>query len=152
MLVYRISSERYVRDLSGEGGRLYGGRWNRKGIPAIYTSEHLSLAAMEFLVNTPLFSLPVNLKTLVLQIPENCIQVIEMKMLPEDWRGYPAPDSLKETGSSWLLSCGSLVLKVPSAVIESEYNYIINPQHPLIEKLIIKDMTDFHFGSRLISQ
>lgn len=148
MLVYRISSERYVNDLSGEGARLFGGRWNRKGIPAIYTSEHLSLAALEILANTPVYTLPSDLKTLILQIPETSITEVELNGLPADWHGYPAPDSLKENGTRWLLEGDTLVLKVPSAIIESEFNFIINPLHQLMQKVKIIAIRDFKFDGR----
>ncbi|MBC8006624.1 MAG: RES domain-containing protein, partial [Prolixibacteraceae bacterium] len=34
---------------SGEGARLYGGRWNRKGVPMVYTAGSQSLAMLKCL-------------------------------------------------------------------------------------------------------
>ena len=49
MVVFRIARKEYIQDLSGRGAELFGGRWNEKGIPALYTSSSLSLAALEIL-------------------------------------------------------------------------------------------------------
>ncbi len=152
MLVYRIASTKCIRDLSGEGARRFGGRWNKKGISALYTSENLALAALEILANTPVFSMPDLLSAIILQIPETSITEIKSAGLPSDWKKYPVPDILKEMGSEWLLSGESLVLKVPSVIIDMEYNYILNSHHLLIEKVKIMNVIPFSFDGRLFKE
>ena len=150
MFLYRISKEKYIRDLSGEGARKYGGRWNHKGMPVLYTSEHLSLAALEVLVHVPVISLPKDLKLLKLKISDKASrEEVDPAILPANWKEYPAPTELKDLGTEWIEHRNSLLLKVPSAVISSECNYLINPLHEEFEQITIDGVEDFMFDSRI---
>lgn len=51
MRVWRISKAKYARVAFTEGARHFDGRWNFAGVPIVYTSLSLSLAAMEFFVH-----------------------------------------------------------------------------------------------------
>ena len=151
MFLYRISIEKYIRDLSGEGARRYGGRWNQKGTPAVYTSEHVSLAVLEVLVHVPAISLPKDLKLLKLKVPDDIrIEEIDPLILPDNWKEYPSPEDLKDLGTEWAGRCNTLLLKVPSAVIPSEWNYLINPLHEEFRKIKIDKIKDFQFDHRLV--
>lgn len=149
MLVYRLAKEKYIRDLSGTGARLYGGRWNRKGTPVLYTSEHCSLAVLELLVHTPHTLLPDEISLLKLTIP-NELSVItwETEKLPAKWRQYPGPDSLAIMGSEWAKSQKSFALKVPSVLVPDDWNILLNPNHPDFEKINIKSVSAFELDSR----
>ncbi len=150
MFLYRISKEKYIRDLSGEGARKYGGRWNHKGMPVLYTSEHVSLAALEVLVHVPVISLPKDLKLLKLKISDKASrEEVDPAILPANWKEYPAPTELKDLGTEWIEHRNSLLLKVPSAVISSEWNYLINPLHEEFEQITIDGVEDFMFDSRI---
>jgi RES domain-containing protein len=136
MDVYRITKEKYIHDLEGEGARIHGGRWNQKGYNVLYTSEHESVAVLEVLAHTPITSIPTDLKLMVLSIPDHVSRkTVEIKSLPANWRKYPAPDILAERGTNWLRSASSLLLKVPSVITPSEHNFLINPAHKEFQKV-----------------
>jgi RES domain-containing protein len=151
MYVFRIGRETFIRDLTGEGARLYGGRWNRRGISMLYTSEYRSLAALEVLVHTPLQQLPKDLMLLTLSVPDNLrMKTVQMNELPKYWRNYPAPDSLVDFGSEWAELNQSVLLRVPSVVIPWEWNVLINPRHEEMKKIEIVELQPFSFDGRLI--
>lgn len=146
MIVYRIAARAYAGDLSGRGSSMYGGRWNPKGIPMLYTSATLSLAALELAVNLPPGRIPNHYQAIEIEIPEQHISKIDR--LPDKWNGYPYVPSTQQIGRSFIKS-GGLILKVPSAVITTEFNFLINPNHEDIDKIHITDQRPFLFDSRL---
>jgi RES domain-containing protein len=131
MEVFRLSKSKFSEDLSGEGSRIFGGRWNSKGIEIIYTSETRSLALAENLVHLPLKKFTsVTHSLLAISLPDDySIKKIFPSQLPKDWNIYPAPASLALIGDQWIKSLESLVLRVPSAAVLGEFNYLINPKH-----------------------
>lgn len=150
MNLFRISKKRYIQDLSGEGARKFGGRWNLKGSAVLYTSQTESLAALETLVHTSMAAMPSDLNLLILSVPENIEpDKIEIQQLHSSWRNYPAPNQCAEIGSKWIDSDSSLLLEVPSVLVQSEKNILINPGHSDMEKLIIKEIRPFSFDMRL---
>jgi len=151
MDLFRIAREEYVRDLSGVGARIYGGRWNRKGSAVIYTSETKSLATVEFLVHVPIGIRPTGLSIARLRVPERFVpEEVEHSRLPGNWRTYPAPPELAAIGTDWLNSNRSLLLRVPSAVVDGEFNILINPAHPGIAKVRVASVVDFRIDERLL--
>ncbi len=135
MLLYRIAKSQFATDLSGEGARLYGGRWSPAGVSIIHTSESPALACMEMLVHAGSQRL-LALADLVLVVYElkdgASIMNIDMQALPTNWRAPMAPGELKEIGKHWVAKGQSLALRVPSAPIPwgRERNVLINPRHP----------------------
>ena len=151
MQAFRIAKTRYVRDLSGIGAMLYGGRWNRKNIPVVYASENRSLATVEFLVHVSLSIVPGDLSIACLEIPDDIVsEQISMNDLPRDWREYPAPPELAKLGSEWALEKRSLLLRVPSVVVQNEFNILINPRHPEIRAVTISRVERYVLDSRLL--
>jgi len=150
MDAYRISRSAYIRDLSGEGARRYGGRWNRKGHPVLYTAEHASLAILETLVHSSINALPNDLCIAKIHIPDDIkTMVLKEEELPENWRQYPAPNILADRGAEWLNKAKSLVMMVPSAVVPSEWNILLNPVHPEFEGIKLDGVRDFSLDRRL---
>ncbi len=148
MQVYRITSSTYASDISGTGAAMYGGRWNKKGMPVLYTGESKEIALLETLVNTPPMLIP-KLDILTLEIPDEYTE-FTIDSLPYNWSDYPSPTILAVLASEWAKECKTIVLKVPSCIIHSSSNYILNCRHPLYhEKVCIVDQQDFHFDSRL---
>jgi len=153
MEVYRIARTQYGNDLTGIGTKLYGGRWNQKGTAMIYTSKSRALAALEFFVHLPLSLAPPGLKIVSLQIPDKtAIEEISLSDLPADWRTYPAPPKLANLGSAWVKTNKTLLLRVPSVIIEKEFNILINPVHPDIKLVTIGKIEDFKFDDRLLKK
>lgn len=148
MIVYRLTSAQYSNDLSGNGAKLYGGRWNSFGLPALYTTEYISLAVLEMLVHVKAYQSPLNFKLITLEIPETAsFASIDYKKMKKNWRddlGY-----LQSMGDAFLTERQSLVLKVPSAIVETENNFIINPAHRDLDKIKIRQSENFMFDKRL---
>ena len=138
----------YAKDLTGEGARLHGGRWNHTGVPCVYTSDSRSLAVLEFSVNVNVQSILRNLSMVELEIPEDFYEV-QIPALPGDWRVSPAPASTKDFGSALLNAATHPVIKIPSTVIPEEFNYIVNPRHTLIQKCKIISVADFVYDVRI---
>jgi len=146
MFVYRIAKKKHIEDLSGTGARLYGGRWNRKGLGLVYTSESRALALVEFLVNVPFSILPRKLCIAAVEIKDKIRpKEILLEELPKNWGKFPAPPELAEIGSKWAVSNESLALRVPSAVVPHEFNILLNSSHPDIRHVAIADVVAFDF-------
>ena len=152
MIVYRIAKTRHIYDLTGAGARIYGGRWNHKGIGMIYTSENRSLASLEFLVHAPHSILPTDLSIAAIRVPDSIIsKEISISDLPDNWNKYPPPLKLADIGTRWTLSNETLLLRVPSVVIPHEFNILINPSHTDINKIAISKIEKYQFDDRLLS-
>lgn len=148
MLVYRITGKKFAKDLSGTGAAIVGGRWNKKGTPVLYTGESKEIALLETIVHTPPMIAP-DLDILTLEIPDDSITEIKIKDLPRNWVDYPAPSILAKIAEDWIIKGETIALKVPSSVIHSSNNYILNCRHPDYNKVRLIEHTDFHFDSRL---
>ena len=148
MLVYRITGKKYASDISGTGAAIVGGRWNKKGTPVLYTGESKEIALLETIVHTPPMLVP-DLDILILEIPDDSITEIKIEDLPKNWIDYPAPSILAKIGEDWVHNGKTIALKVPSCIIHSASNYILNSRHPEYKKVRLIDHKDFHFDSRL---
>ena len=134
----------------GEGARLAGGRWNRRGVAVVYTSATLSLAALEYFVNLDFATAPTDLVAIQVSIPDAVSRTeIGDSALPAGWRTYPAPDELVRLGSDWTAARRTAVLVVPSAVIPAERNYVLNPGHPEFRAIRIGPAEPFAFDPRM---
>ena len=149
MLVYRLGAQKYIRDLSGTGAQLHGGRWNHKGTPLLYTSQHCSLALLEVIVNTPQKLLPADLHLLKLKIPDNLSTTrFKKSRLSGNWRQYPAPDTLADIGSRWANDNKSAIAQAPSVLVPDEWNILLNPEHPAFNKITIESVSPFSIDLR----
>ncbi|MBS1663807.1 MAG: RES family NAD+ phosphorylase [Bacteroidetes bacterium] len=149
MIVYRIGRTRHAKDLSGEGARLFGGRWNQKGVPCLYASESRALALLEYTVNVNQDDIPRALSIITLELPDTSIREVAVTELPGDWSQAPAPASAKAFGTRLLQAAEHLIIKLPSAVIPAEFNYLINPLHADINTIKITDLRDFVYDIRI---
>jgi RES domain-containing protein len=148
MHVYRITGRKHAGDISGIGAAMHGGRWNKKGTVVLYTGENKEIALLETIVHTPPMLVP-NLDILTIQIPDS-ITELDSKSLPKNWMNYPAPSILSEIAEKWVYEANTIALKVPSCIIHSSHNYILNCKHPEYHKKVkIIDQKPFHFDSRL---
>lgn len=148
MFVYRITANKYAGDLTGIGAALFGGRWNKKGTPVLYTGGNKEIALLETIVHTPPFLIPA-LEILTLEIPDDSITTIEAINLPVNWTVYPAPAILSEIGEKWIKEGKTIAMKVPSCIIHSSYNYILNCRHADYSRVKLIDQKNFKFDSRL---
>jgi len=147
MIIYRLSIEPYKDDLTGEGAKLFGGRWNPAGKAAIYATENISLAVLEILVRTDIRFIPPAYYLIKIEIPENIIPAnIRRSKLKSNWKNDV--EYTRGMGHDFLQSANSLVLKIPSAIIDEEHNFIINPAHSDSKK-IKTTASKFQFDKRL---
>lgn len=149
MFLYRISNARYADDLSGNGARLYGGRWNSEGRAIVYLASSRSLAILESLAHLSPTNIPVDYVILTIDVPDDFFE-IDIKLLPNNWSEYPEPNILKEIGNSFLQKNEFLLLKVPSAIVPQEFNYLMNPMHQKAGKVKIVSKAPFSFDERLV--
>ena len=150
MIVFRLSKAKFSRDLSGKGAEKAGGRWNSKGVALIYTSETRALCATEIAVHTPLGNMPLDYEIISIEIPDTIpIKGLSKEELPNDWKSLPHSHSTQQIGDQFISKEKHLVLKVPSAVIQGEFNYLINPKHKDFSQISIKDTEPFSFDKRL---
>ncbi|NEU06873.1 RES family NAD+ phosphorylase [Flavihumibacter sp. R14] len=150
MIVYRLSKSYFSEDLTGKGAEMYGGRWNSKGRALLYTSESRALSITEIAVHIPLGIVPVDYCMSSIIIPDEVlIKEIRLSELALDWRTYPYSESTQLLGDEFIRQGEALVLKVPSAVVPGEYNYLINPAHSGFQKISILKIEPFVFDQRL---
>lgn len=148
--MYRLCRERRAGNpLDGEGARLYGGRWNPKGVPMVYTGSTLSLATLEVLVHFAFDTAPSDYVAIRLRLPDGAIRDLDDDDLPSRWYEEPAPRACQALGGLWARSMESLALRVPSAVIRSERNVLINPLHERIGEVRVQAKEPFFFDPRL---
>jgi RES domain-containing protein len=132
----------------GQGARKSGGRWNSVGIAVVYTSGTLSLALVEVLVHIPSGILPAYSAVRV-DFDESMVGTVERGQLPVNWRDHPPPPETKALGDRWVANGESAVLRVPSVVVPSEFNYVLNPSHPALADIHIGEPMPFPFDARL---
>lgn len=149
MLLYRITHAVYAHDLSGAGARMYGGRWNSIGKAMIYTASSRSLAMLEALVHLPPALIPDDFCIITFDAPEDVFEA-PTDFLPPNWNAHPEPDILKRTGDFFLKQGEHLLMKVPSAIVKEEFNYLINPMHPNAAKVKVLNVKPFVFDERLV--
>lgn len=142
---YRLVKQKWKSSaFDGEGARLYGGRWNSRGKPAIYLAGSQSLAMLEIMVHLNDYRLLSSYAMFELHIPAAEIADLPQNRIPPDWRAEPAPPSTAEIGDAWLDEGAGLALAVPSVVIPGERNYLLNPKHPLFSSMA-KNATELDF-------
>lgn len=151
MNCYRIVHKKYADTLSGEGARLYGGRWNTKGNSMIYTAQSSSLAMLEMLVQRNIQLVGINYFLITIQIPDSIkIKNIDILEVPDSWDANPPNETTKSIGDTFVNEREYMILSVPSAVNPLESNFLINDQHPDFREVSIIDKEQIVFDKRLL--
>ena len=149
---WRIVQERFSgQAFSGEGARLYGGRWNSPGHPVVYTASSRSLAVLEMLVHLDSPQLLSSYLLYEASFPESLVTELAASDLPADWRLDPALRSAQTIGDKWIRGGSSAVLRIPSVLIPEESNYLLNPNHPDFKPIRISAPQKYAFDPRLKS-
>jgi RES domain-containing protein len=151
MILYRFSRKEHGGDLSGKGAERYGGRWNSKGFPVIYSSETRALAVTEIIAYTPPGFIPEGYVLNIIDVPAEVgfFYTIEADSLPDGWNSYPHRKETKQLGDALLKEREHLLIKVPSALVTGEYNYLINPLHKDFSSVQVAEVLPFNFNERL---
>jgi RES domain-containing protein len=149
--LYRLTKSSFLHDLSGEGARLYGGRWNRKGDAMLYFSEHLSLCVLELLTRIDYEFITKEYSFIEAEVPSSSIvNFSKPESVSKIWRANPPASFTQDFGSAWIAESASLGMSVPSAVLPSELNILINPKHQLISKLKVIKSSPLDLDSRVL--
>lgn len=149
---YRICQERYAATaFDGEGARQFGGRWNNKGTPVVYLAGSVALAQLEMLVHLDADSVLMQRYVIIpVDMPEALILEASATVIPHEWDSAASKRRTTEAGDAWIRSKTSAALKVPSAIVPIEFNFIANPLHPDFKHLKIGDTMSLRFDSRLM--
>jgi RES domain-containing protein len=150
MRVWRIAGRRRTK-LDGAGARRSGGRWNSKGVAVVYASSTLSLAVLEKLVHVDADVMPLGQLVMEIDVPDRLVTTLLRRRLPRGWRRIPPMPTTQRLGDAWIAAGRSAVLAVPSAVVPTELNYLINPLHPDAARIKVVGRRAFAFDPRLVS-
>jgi len=138
------------RAFTGEGARLYGGRWNSPGKAVVYLGGSPGIAALEVLVHN---ARPALLRTafviIEVTLPPGSVLDLDVTNLPRGWNNPNDHSLAAAIGDAWLDSGDSLALRVPSAVLPLERNLVVNVQHPLFGEVTTAEPQAFDFDPRL---
>jgi len=149
--IFRLTKTNYINDLSGEGARLYSGRWNRRGEALLYFSEHLSLCVLELLTRMDYEFLAADYSFLEAEVPSSLISTLRKpEIITEKWRNNPPISLTQDYGSIWIQKAKTLALKVPSAVLPNESNILINPNHKHFSKIKIMSKRILDIDPRIL--
>jgi RES domain-containing protein len=151
MRVFRITPEEYANDITGNGAKLYGGRWNNEGIKALYASSSRALALLEVLVHANFEALKNRVyKIIELEVPDGGIRKIEISMLSENWNNDFIQSETLNIGNVFLTENLELVLEVPSVILPDESNYVLNPENDDFSKVKIVSIKTLEIGKRVL--
>jgi RES domain-containing protein len=149
MQLYRIAKSNYINDLNGTGAKMYGGRWNRPGIPVLYTSQHISLSILELIVNfSSQAALSFDYSVATIEIPESKIYTPTPSELPDNWIKYNNTECWEMTEQLFHKK-NQWAIKLPSVIVPQEYNVIINPLHKSHNSKILIKTEKFQLDYRL---
>jgi RES domain-containing protein len=153
MIVFRLIKKKYSHDWGGKGAELIGRRWNSKGVPMIYASESRSLCTVEVAVNLPMGVFPTGFEMISIEIPDHItIKEIKESDLPAGWKEFPFIELTQHLGNEFIIQNEFLAMKVPSAVIPGDFNYLLNPRHPDFEKIQVIKNEPYEFDERFFQR
>lgn len=149
-MAYRLTKARYAATaFTGEGARLYGGRWSPPGLSVVYLADSLPLAVLETLVHLERPGVLTSFVYFEVSFDDRLVLSLADEDLPSDWRSHPEPLSTQAVGESWIREQASLLLRVPSTVVPRNHNYLLNPTHPKMPSLAIAGPFPFELEPRL---
>jgi RES domain-containing protein len=149
---FRLVKARYAdQAFDGEGAKLSGGRWNSKGVAVVYAADSIALAALELLIHLHSHEILNSYRLYRIEIGNADLLTLDRRDLPKDWQSDPPPSSTAHLGDGWVASGESLALAVPSVVVPSQQNILINPSHPRFEQALNTTRQEaFVFDPRLL--
>lgn len=152
MIVYRITNLKYKEStLSGIGAEKVGGRWNEVGTRAVYCSENISLALLEYYVHSENIAyLPKEIVVAKIEFPDDFV-IEELKKIPERWKQYPYSSKTTEIFTKLSKDRNFFALRVPSSIVGLEYNIILNPLYKDFGKVEVVEFINLPIDERLKS-
>jgi len=152
--VYRVLRKKYAQaPFDGEGAFRYGGRWSSPGVRLSYTSEHQSLALLEYFVHLDQDDPPADLVLASAEIPDDLPRAqVNVSQLPANWRDAVAPPELTQIGDEFARRHEHCLLLVPSAIVPAEFNWLINPEHPDYARLVVHSPEPVSYDTRMFAR
>jgi RES domain-containing protein len=153
MRLWRVSN---YADLSGEGGRRVAARWHERGQPAVYLAEHSALALLETLVHLDIDpdELPSHYQLLTVEAPDALaveeLTEAELAARIGDWRN--APQETRQLTHTWFGERRTALLRVPSVIVPTAFNYLLNPLHPEAARIVVVARQKAEFDARLFER
>lgn len=149
--LYRVLRKTYARTpFNGEGAYRYGGRWSSPGTRLSYTSEHQSLAMLEYFVHLDVDDPPGDLVLAVAEVPDDLARErVETGKLPTNWRESSAPLELTRLGDEFAQRGENCLLLVPSVLAPNENNCLINPGHPDYNRIVVREVEPLSYDPRM---
>jgi RES domain-containing protein len=144
-----VKAKHAAAAFDGAGARRFGGRWNSRGVPMVYTAGSQSLAVLETLVHLEASDLLRHYRLIPVTCDDRMVRLLDPGTLPSNWNLRPTPASIRAIGDEWVMSGKSVVLQVPSVVVPGESNYLINIAHPDFGKFTIGKPQPYRFDPRL---
>lgn len=149
---WRLTKTKFAGEpLSGDGARLYGGRWNSPGISVVYFAESVSLAILEVLVHLEAARILESYSLVRIDFDQSNVRAMAVNELPLSWADYPAPEEVQAIGNAWVEASESLLLKVPSTIVPFEHIFLLNPAHPDRGAISVADPVPFRLDPRLLT-
>ena len=150
MECWRIVKEKHAKAaFSGEGARIFEGRWNSAGVRMVYCSENLALAALEILVHTRPVRMRDKFRAFRVTFDDALMTIVDLKKLPKGWNAQPPGPVSKQIGDGWIKSERSAVLALPSVLVPLERTFLLNPKHGDFSKIKITSAGEFVLDPRL---
>ena len=150
---WRLAAPEHARSarqlLSGDGARLYGGRWNSPGGAVVYLADSLALATLELLVHIRSLDVLAAYRKMRVHVPERPVEHIRAEELPGNWIAPEALATTRTIGDEWLRQASSVALQVPSAVVPGETNFLLNPAHEEFDAIEADEVTAYRVDPRL---
>ena len=150
MVVYRVAIAKYKDStLSGIGAEKVGGRWNSVGTRAVYCSENISLALLEYYVHSDdISTLPKKILIAKIQFPDDLI-IEELEEIPDTWKDYPYTSETAQVFTEFVKDRNKFALKVPSTIVGLESNIILNPLYKEFGKVEVVEFLELPIDQRL---
>ena len=150
MTAWRIVKDKHAKvAFSGEGARIFEGRWNSTGVGMVYCSENLALAALEILAHIQPVRMRDKLRAFRISFDASLMEVVDLRKLPKGWNAQPPGPVSKHIGDDRIKSGRSAVLALPSVLVPLERTFLLNPKHPDFGKIKITDAGEFVLDRRL---
>ncbi|VGO20090.1 RES family NAD+ phosphorylase [Pontiella sulfatireligans] len=150
---WRLVHKKYMHSaFSGQGARLAGGRWNAEGHAVVYTAGSLSLALLEIIVHLEFKEALKLYKAIPVDIPDSLLQSIDPAKLPDGWSASPPQPCTQFIGNCWMERLSTVALRVPSAIVPNESNYLLNPAHPEFSQIKVGEPIDLPVDPRVLER
>jgi len=150
MTIYRITKKQYASKFNGKGAARYGNRWNSKGTEVIYCAESRALAFAELSVYLNIAMASTQYVMLTIKVPEKLkFKILDTKNLPTNWNVYPHIKDTQIIGDQFVQKGQFAIMKVPSAIVHGDYNFLLSPHHRNFNKIKIVNSASFPIDQRI---